>query len=414
MKFQEMTLPARDLKEPAPKSIRDAPTPPGAAPAATQSAGDRASVRRQYIDEGRTSRLAAIVAATGWTVAIKAPLPANVRPLNLLATADRVVIHADDRYVLFSAAGAPLATGMLGGGEVILEPAAGLVVLPDTKGALAAHSLADGRRAFTVRAAFGDTHARPYLAFASRRLITTGRKVLRPIENPKLARPRPQVLVQMQELGEPIEIANGHATVKVERTVYRPSDKLLAAVQGTTLVVATEDRIYHMTLGLDVKAVLTGGFEPLAMSLDEARRIYLVASAGGKNWLWVLSLEGERLLARELPAPRSGGYTPPIVGYGHAIFVPVEHRILVIDPRGEHRADYQVSEAFAGAVITPDDTLLVSDGADLVRFNPAGESQVLAQFPGESLRTAPIAVGPDRLWVATDRHLYGLVPATGE
>ena len=65
----------------------------------------------------------------------------------------------------------------------------------------------------------------------------------------------------------------------------------------------------------------------------------------------------------------------------------------------------------AGAVVTADDLLVVSEGDSLTAWDAQGQRRVIHTLPGESLATAPVLLADGDVLVATQAHLYRLGPA---
>ena len=377
----------------------------------TSPTGDERRVNRRYVNEQLNSRLVAMAPSGPWRTAVTAELPRGLNPLALMCTEDRIVVQCDGRWGLFSKKGDIMASGMNGPGDIILDADGGRFFLVDENEFFAAYDLSAGRAAFVFDAIFGDSHTRTFMACRKGRFIGIGQKILVPIDSPEVQPPAPEAVMEVLDLGERVEVEDGFASnVEPVRTLLRKTPVLLVAIIGDTLTAATQDRIYVMDIELKIKRVISGLFYPLAMSLDEKGRIYLIVEANQKHEFWLLVPEGQRLVSLSLPLPRRGGFQPPIVAYNHSVYIPVEEAIIIIGPAGDIKGYYKVTEAFSGAVITGDNKLLVSDGADIVTFDNEGQRKVLCSFPSEILRTAPILTENGLMWVATDKHLYGLKP----
>ena len=74
--------------------------------------------------------------------------------------------------------------------------------------------------------------------------------------------------------------------------------------------------------------MLTGKFRPQSMSMDEGRRMFLVADTGGQTELWQVSPSGERIYSCPMPPGVPSSAAPPIIGYDHSVYI-VRGRFLL-------------------------------------------------------------------------------------
>ncbi|MEP6904232.1 MAG: hypothetical protein ABJA66_21110, partial [Actinomycetota bacterium] len=70
--------------------------------------------------------------------------------------------------------------------------------------------------------------------------------------------------------------------------------------------------------------------------------------------------------------------------------------------------EYQTDNPIAGAVVTAENQLLMSDGSELGVFEANGHYRTLYKFKDESLQTPPTLTSRGELVVATDKKLYCL------
>jgi len=226
-----------------------------------------------------------------------------------------------------------------------------------------------------------------------------------------------------------------------DREISIDSAQMIVAVHGDTVAFAVHGRLYFAGWDLRVRRALAGEFLPLAMSLDEEGRIYLVVASGNRIELWGIAQDGGRFLVVVLLSDadrflrkidvdythQSGSRQiqvilpeifvwAPIIGYDHRVIVGVrvpgtqpglwEQRLFAIGSSGGLSWEY--SSSFAGAAVTADDRLLVSAGDKLLAFGETATPEVLHEFPGEIQQSAPILTGDGDLLVATGQFLYAL------
>jgi hypothetical protein len=331
-------------------------------------------------------------------------------PTAIMATGNRILVQAADQWQLFDTEGKALASGPLHVSEVVLDRAHELFYHNEPVGLIAARRLTDGGRLFLVAGYAGNNYRRAFLSRRGRKLIVASVEfVTNPHSNyfPNLS------AVNVVDVGEPHEVDSLTGILRSARPLAeltRDISLLFAALHDETLYLATRDRVYLADLDLKIRAELAGQFEPVAMSLDEAGRIYLLVRAEGRTALWLLSPQGERLMAFTMPSDLKLTATPPIVGYNHRVYVLGADRMLAINPDGKLAWVRPVNGQRGGAVITADDQLLVSDGRDLAVFNQEGQRSVLSSFDNETLFTPPVLTASGEILVASERRLYLLAP----
>ncbi|MGC9970311.1 MAG: hypothetical protein ABSE56_06955 [Bryobacteraceae bacterium] len=401
---------------PVPFAVAAQPIRPAAGPltAARIEPPADSSVPGAYGGESRNSRLSQrLGSASSAPLAVRwrADLTPTLRPFVLLASGNRVVLHGATQWALCDRAGRVLDVAPLGPSPVALDPARSLAFAADPFGRIVAHSLADGQAVFSALLYFGKSFTHPFLALRDRLMVTVGIEI--PVD-PSMPSPE-RSIVEVTDLGDPAsrrswDEPGGPAVI---HDLIRDSRRMLAALAGDTLVLAVPNRVYLLDLSLKARRAMGGVFLPLALSLDEAGRIYLLVAAGGRSALWLLTPEGERIYECELPPGLRGLIHPPIVGYDHTVFVRAERQILSIAPDGKVNWIRTADEPLAGAAITPDDFLLTSEGSSLAAWDAKGERRVLHTFAGENPTTAPVLTADGEILVATRTHLYCLAPRGG-
>jgi hypothetical protein len=183
-----------------------------------------------------------------------------------------------------------------------------------------------------------------------------------------------------------------------------------AASQEQTLVIASRNEICLVSLDLELRGVLQADFEPLAMSLDEAGRIYLIVKDKDGMAFWLLTPQGERLMAYRFEAGAQPPLVPPAIGFDHCVYLVGDHCVIAIDNYGQLLWTHPISAEVAWLSVTADDQLLLADGTELARIDPDGARHSLYRF-GEVLHTPPLLTPDGRLIVASRRHLFLLTPA---
>jgi hypothetical protein len=330
-----------------------------------------------------------------------------VRPAALLTAPDRVVVDGTDSWVLVDRAGHVVKDGERGDGELVTDPANGLFYFADTGGAIAAHSLRDGAKAFAVSVYFGDGFGRTFIERSERHLLVVS--IERAVDAHGGEKPELSV-VEVQDLGNPFTFSDTLRLTSARRVAYlfRDTVKLLAAGRRGGLALATEDRLYLADRQLALEAELTGTFVPEALSLDEAGRLHVIVGAADPRRLWVVTAEGRRVADVPVPAG-AGAAIPPVVGYDHRVIVVGHEEAAALSAAGKPLWTGPTHGGPAGASVTADDELLVAAGVELAAFGPDGARRVL--YTAENaLRASPVMMADDEVLVVTDRELVYLAP----
>lgn len=381
---------------------------PAARPAAVATAapGPHASYHQAFANGQLNSRVGARLPAGDWAVEWSAPLDPQLTPAFVLEDGDRIVVRSA-MWALFDRAGASLGSGQAAGPPVVLDAAQNLFYSILPSGYFSAAHLSDGQPAYMFLPSFGDTFSRVYLARRGSRILVVGEE--RALD-PHGERQPWRSLVEINDVGDPVRTSAGGRVTGSQPvgSLEIPSPHVVAASAGDTIVAAAPGEIYVTNWKLEGRAVLEGSFEPRAMSLDEAGRIYLIVESGDKTSLWLLTADGERVYSYEFPPGSSAGLRPPMVGYDHTVYAIAGRFLYAIGPDGKLNWSREAKARLSGAVVSGDDQLLTSEGSQVVAWNQAGERRVVHSFD-EELTTPPVLTADGRLLVASRRALYSLV-----
>src|SRR5262249_46622946 len=168
-------------------------------------------------------------------------------------------------------------------------------------------------RQFIILPSGGDTYQRVFLAKAGTRLVVVGRE--RALDPHGQRKPSKSV-VEAIDLRERVT-ADDLGLLTSGRSLGNllvPDPGVVAAMHGGVIVFAYPDRVILADLDLKVIRALGGSFVPWQLSLDETGRIYMVVTANRRQALWLLTPEGERIYALELPNEVSAAVMPPVLG----------------------------------------------------------------------------------------------------
>lgn len=375
-----------------------------ASDAAATASGD---CLRPFVNERCNSRVGSSLPKGTWKLRWQAEINPALHPSFVMCSGHRILVQGTSLWQLFDGQGGSIAFDRLGRGDMLIDDEHALFYFPKPDASLAARRLSDGSPAWTIKPAYGDEFVR---AFAARR---GERFVVLSIEQ-WLQPPSQYVsdlcVIEVHDLTG-IEAGRPGALrldTQVAMSEIR-SPHLLAALHHDYLVLAATDRLYLMGLDLHVIGDLKESFRPVAMSLDEMMRVYLLVQARDRRELWLVTERGELGLRFVLPPPFGEALNPPILGHDHTIYLINENRLLVLSRTGEVIREHLTADLINGAVITPDDDLLLSAGAGLFTFDASGKERVLFVTESDRFTTAPVLTDRGEIILASAQRLYCLV-----
>ncbi len=376
---------------------------PIAVPKAAPRSGSACT--RAFCNEELNSRLTGDAAAAKWTVRWQTPLNPKVPPSYISSAGDRILIEGGGQWQLFDTSGKPIASARIKSGQPVMDPAHSLVYAVDQDGALSAYRFADGQRAYTTSLSYGDTFWRTYLARSGNRLVAVGVEVE---AYPHRPAPPNKSVIDIRELADPLRVDPNGALLSVRSpgNLRTTTSMFAVAMHGDTLAFAVPNRVYFGDLNFKINGAFEDSFDPIMLSLDEDGRIYLLVKRGQQQSLWVLTPQGQRVLAYDIPAQFGLPSVPPIVGYNHEVFLMGAGGILAIHPDGR-LAWQQPTGGFAA--VSANDELVVASGNTLAAFNSNGTRRVL-WGSGDPLRTPPATMEGGDILVASVNRLYRLTP----
>ena len=393
--------------EPVPIETVSEPAPmPNAEPAP-----DKSGCIRPFANQQLNSRLAATAPDSSLEIMWQADLNEDLLSMFVLRAANRVVVQQEGAWQLFDHKGEAVARGPHEAGYIVMDAANDLFYTCDPFGFMSARDISNGGEKFALFTAFGEGFSRTALSRENQRMFVLSTELPKVVEEG--FREPEYTIMEIHDLGKPIEVdAERVLTSAWRQTILMVRGMpFLTALHDHTLVMAATDHIFLADENLKITSDFQGEFIPMAMSLDEAMRIYLIVrTKEGEHALWILTPEGKRIADAKIPTLADGAYSPPIIGYDHRVYVLLERRAIAISSSGEELWSQQVPGTIAGACVTADDQLIISAGSVLAAINAQGEYRVLHYFADETLVTPPILTKRGRLMVASERHLYCLKP----
>jgi hypothetical protein len=391
-----------DVEPIAIRPVESVKMPPKAA-----VAPEVAAFPRRYENEQLNSRLSHSLPDGPWKVRLQVDLDERLRTVQLLQVDNRIVVQQETGWQLFDREGHSLNMRNLGRSDVTLDPARSLLYFVDEMGLFSACRMLDGERVFTTTLLLGNNFRRTFTARSDRRMLVVGSEV----QQGPHAREKPNLsTIEVLDLGDPVQVGENRILLSASRPaqLLRKTLLLLTAIHDKTLILATQDRVYLADWSLRIKRILSGQFTPVALSLDELGRIYMVVRQEDKQAFWLLTPDGELLINRDISATTKELLCPPIVGYDHTAYLVSKGGVVAVGGDGALKWERPLNRV-AGAVVTADDQLIVSADTHLIAFNSEGEGRLLSSFAPDILKTPPILTANHEMLVASASRLYGLV-----
>lgn len=331
-------------------------------------------------------------------------------PEHLIAGAQRVHVAGRLGWTLRDlASGEPLQVGPRGRGDAALDPGpVGFLFQPDPEGALRCYDLASGEERFWAGLFMAGGFDRPLVARVGDTLLVQGVEREQPHgapRGPELSSLEAWPVGERRQVGPTGQLRPGPAD-----PVLFTTPTVVSAAWAEGAVTAEPDRLLWWTPRLEPTALVTGSLQPLSLSLDGAGRAHLLVrdpGVPGGVALWVVEPDGRRCLRVPLPGPLDEATTPPAIGPGGWIVIHGGGRLLTLEPDGRVAWCRPVAPDAPAPVVTADGQVLMSDGVELVAFDPGGQRRVLHRFD-RPLVTAPALTAAGQLLVASRDTLHCL------
>lgn len=144
---------------------------------------------------------------------------------------------------------------------------------------------------------------------------------------------------------------------------------------------------------------------PLDGAIDDEGNLHVLVRQGQDLALWTTPLAlGSIGRIRIGPLRRDRAAVPPIVGKAVRVLV-LDDRLLAIAPDGKTLWERR-GALTGGATLTADDRLLVATDTKVLAIDPAGHATELVSAPKEIFLTPPIVTGAGLLLVASGSALH--------
>jgi hypothetical protein len=364
---------------------------------------------RMFVNDRLNSRVGESLASATLALEHQAAIEPGFQPLYTVKAGQRILLQGIAAQ-LFSLDLTPLQKITGGYGQAVLYPAKNLAYAPDIRGGiLGAFDLETGKKVYALSLLNGYGYSREWYTRRGNRIFVAS---LQAMVDPHESMPEFSTL-EICQLNEPETTDDfGFLRSTEQANLIRKAQHLVAASPEGAIVVAFEDHVFLLDWNLKIRIDLLGEFHPVKVSLDEAGTIYLVVDekdAAKRSALWLVRSNGERGMRLPLDRPASSLIAPPVIGYDHTIYLVARDVITAVSPVGEVMWARRSQGNFAGAVVTPDHRLLVSDGPELITLDPTGQRTTVFHA-SEPLVTPPLVIEGGKVLVASPRNLYLLGP----
>lgn len=344
--------------------------------------------------------------AVVWIPRYATPLRPDTRAHSVLAYGDAVVVQAAVWQLFGAADGRLRGAGRTGTSPVAISPTDGTLRWVDLEGRLTAATLDRGEPIWTHGLFHGDGATYPFLAVRGDHAVVLGADRFVDPEAP--FHPPPTLAVEALTITRPLSIAAGGILESVTGpgalTTARGESDIFGAADDDVVVVAWRDHVMTLDFDLTPHRVLTGTFEPRAVSVGDGRVYLIVRTAAGPR-LWMLNAQGEQVFSATLPDEATETLVPPIVAPDHRVFVVTSKRIVAFSPIGDRLWEFAPTQGRPYAAVSADGWLLVAVDQSVGVLDVDGHGHSLFAVPGEVLRTPPVLTPEGDILVASERSL---------
>ena len=359
-----------------------------------------------YANLERNSRSPHSLPLGKWSIRWRVDCAPEVQPAFVLQQGSSIYVHGKE-WRIYAGDGKALFSGITGGSPVVLDIDAGLVYRMASGGELAATRLADGKSLFQHLPTRGDKFSRTMIVRRGGRYIMGGNE--RQL-SPYVHMPASESLLEILDVAEPVETTELGTlmTGTVNGVLQFPSTRMSFASIEDTIIASAPDWLYVIDFELTIVRAIETGLDVEMMSLDETGRIYLLAKADDRYSVHLLTQEGDQIYGSVLPPQTPEPEAPPIVAYDHSVFLLTANQIISLGTDGKIDWTRSTTGPIAGAIVTPDGHLVVTEGDSVTSWDKKGERELLFATGGDRLLAPPVLNGDGEILVVSSAHLYCL------
>lgn len=369
---------------------------------------------RRFANDGMSSRLPAELPSGAFRLAWQVDLDERFPATSVLCHGNRILTHGALRWDLRDSRGRPIKDGPAGAGDVRLAPEHACFYTVDRSGFLCAFGERGEGLDFQSPLLFADKYMRHFIAVHRRRVTIAGVEVPQSAHEDPDTAPR-ESIVESFEIPEPppVDETGLLESTTAAANLIMDTLRLLPASADGWLALAAPDTLLLLDPMLEVRIAVASAFEPIAMSMDERRGLYLAVRAGERDQLWRLGERGELYFAFGIPRGVGEILCPPVVGFDHTAHLVSEQMIVAVDQLGNLRWARPAQARFLGAFTTANDRLLVTDGNEIAAYDERGQRHTLYDLPGESFTSPAVLNEHGEILVLCGNRLLCLTRARG-
>jgi hypothetical protein len=374
---------------------------------------DKKNYLIRYLNPERNSRLnSPLPTADMWEIRWKVDLNSSAIPWYLLIKNERIIIQNESGWQLFDTSGKNIANGIKADGEIFIDESEDIFYINDPSGFIDAVDLIAGNRKFYLYPYMGKGFDRSVIFSNGNEIINSAFELPVMTHDSPIKTPDVNILETIVMGKSRDTDADGvlKSAASKENLICK-SGKLITALHDSTIVIAAPNHIYFINSDLQITNDFVEDFIPLEMSIDEEMRIYLIVEIQVEenfiNKLWIIDSTGNLLSETEIPPISKNYLAPPVIDYGHNVYIRYEDKIAAHNASGNILWEQCFQKPLAGFAATKD-YLLTSEGNILTAFDYKGERRFIYNFDDE-LATSPI-LADEQIFVATRKHLYCLIP----
>jgi len=361
---------------------------------------------RHFASNGAHSRLPGILGAREWKLKWSVELPAEA--LTIARSSSRILCQCGATWRLLDASGSQIVEDYSGQSPVVIDPKTNLFQLITMTQSWEVRRVDSGEIAFRNALPYDESYSWPVLFRTGNRMIACAS--MTPQFGHEERKPG-FAIIQLIELGMPLDIDAGHRVHNLKRfeSLRLNVEDIRVASENDVIAVASRNVLALIDTGLQVKAVLTGSFEPSQLSVDESGWMFLVVSTGGRSFLWILNPEGVRVGTWMMPPTTHAIIQPPILGYDRRIYLCGQTELAALDSQGHVLWTQTIPGESIGAGATIDGRVLLSTKDSVLSYRPDGEHSVLYRF-SEPVSTPPVYTSHHEILVGAGSRLVCLTP----
>lgn len=393
-------------------TIDQIPELPPATAVVDPAISSKAGCVREFINAQSNSRLITELPQGNWETDpdTNPELDPKLYPSFIMGANQRILVEGMSSWQIFNEQLNPVSNGVRGDSGIVLDPSTNLLFYVDLSGLIKAHSLKTGDVAFKLELCMGDEYARTFMVPNDTSILVVAVEQVMDEESP----PPETSTIEIYTWGDLSKIGKGEklSSSHISADLVAETTQLFAAMYNNTLVLASDNSLYHIDTNLKadtnfmIQKEFVGDFIPLALSVDEVGTMYVLNYNMSGKAISSISPEGKLRFMRFLPLEVSDMGYPPLVCYDHRVIIQAAGKLYAFDQFGRDLWEWSAPGKLGGVVITSDDLVLVSADDQVGTIDKHGEYSTLLTLPDGPVTTPPLLTEQGDILIATNRKLY--------